>query len=312
MWRIQSRLRCHIKPVFGKNTIRGTHSTRSPPLVAFYVEDIPNPRAVPASAQAAIADCAHVFTTRNVNDIEEITKRIQEIHNVECGVVTVGKLANAKSGADVADFARCLYDHWGIGDKETSAGMLVSMSRQGSLESAHVAPLDVLMCLLWIVRCRACSRVEGVRGTTPVQLSPIAAPPIPHAPPVLGLLHYWHTALYARRAGVLRIVERTRNHPRCIPLPSFSLRTPHTRTPHLLGCAGRADAFAHVRTQWLISTEQRYVELVTGAGVRGTLTDVWVTEMLDEVVAPVMKRDQIAEVGCRVCTQGGRACVQPH
>lgn len=57
--------------------------------------------------------------------------------------------------------------------------------------------------------------------------------------------------------------------------------------------------------QWFVSVEQRRVEVVTGAGLRGVLTDDWIAALLDRQVVPRLRAGQLEQV--RYCTLHARS-----
>ena len=86
--------------------------------------DIPNPRHT--DAHAFVSNPDGILSRDEVARITEIASRCEAISKVELVTVVVDDIGYN----DAFDFSLALFNHWGIGNRETNSGVLIFLARQ--------------------------------------------------------------------------------------------------------------------------------------------------------------------------------------
>lgn len=76
----------------------------------------------PPRPAGAVADLAHVLSPEETERLETLARETRERHGIEVIVLTLKSLP---PGESLEPYATRLFNHWGIGDRETNRGLLL-------------------------------------------------------------------------------------------------------------------------------------------------------------------------------------------
>ena len=84
----------------------------------------------PEPSEVYVNDYAQVLSAADADAIRELLRSVRSQTDIEVAVVTIGSIAEyADPGQTLESFATALFDHWGIGKKETNDGILILFAR---------------------------------------------------------------------------------------------------------------------------------------------------------------------------------------